>query len=94
MKTHPATSTSSRASAGDYAVRLGLSFFLIIAPLAAVMAGLVPREARLPAIMMLSVCHVLMQLVWFLHPGTRKEQGANTANFVCTGLVMAVLLAG
>lgn len=86
--------SSLRGSIGNYAVRLGLSFLLTVGPLAAVMAGFVPREARLPAIVVLCMGHVLMQLVWFLHPGTRKEQHENTVNFVFTGLLMALILAG
>lgn len=88
------SSSSPRGSIGSYAVRLGLSLLLTIGPLAAVMAGLVPREARLPAIVVLCVGHLLLQLVWFFHPGTRKEHCENTANFIFTGLVMAMLLAG
>lgn len=93
MNTRAATSSSSRASVGSHAVRFGLSFLLAIGPLAAVMAGFVPHEVRLPAILLLCVGHLLMQLVWFFHPGTRRDQSANTANFVCSGVLMAILLA-
>ena len=94
MNTRTTTSSSSRGSIGSYAVRLGLSLLLTIAPLAAVMAGFVPHAARLPAIVMLCVGYLLTQLVWFWHPGTRKEYHQNTVNFVCTGLVMSIILGG
>lgn len=93
MNTRAVTSSSSQGSVGSYAIRLGMSFLLTIGPLAAVMAGFIPRQVRLPAIVVLCVGYLLMQLVWFLHPGTRKEDRANTVNFVCTGLVMALILA-
>lgn len=93
MNTHVVTSSSPHGSIGSYAVRLGLSFLLTVGPLFAVVAGIIPPGARLPAIVMLCVGHLLMQLVWFLHPGTRKDYRENTANFVSTGLVMAIILA-
>lgn len=93
MNTRAVTSSSSQGSIGSYAVRLGLSTLLTIGPLWAVMAGFVPHSARLPAIVMLFMGHLLMQLVWFLHPGTRKDYRENAASFICTGLVMAIILA-
>lgn len=92
MNTRAATSTSSYGSVSSYAIRLGFSLMLIIGPLAAVMGGFVPPQVRLHAMVVLCVGHLLMQLVWFLHPGTRKEDRANTVNFVCTGLAMAIIL--
>ncbi|WP_338763294.1 cytochrome o ubiquinol oxidase subunit IV [Massilia sp. METH4] len=93
MTTRATISSSSHGSIGRYAIRLGLSLLLAVGPLAAVMAGFVPREVRLPAIVVLCAGHLLMQLVWFWHPGTRKDHRENTANFVGIGLVMAAMLA-
>jgi cytochrome o ubiquinol oxidase subunit IV len=72
MNAHVITSSAIQGSAGSYAARLGLSFLLILVPLGAVMAGLVPGELSRPAIVVLCVGQVLVQIVWSLHPGTRK----------------------
>lgn len=74
-------------------MRLGLSFLLVLGTFGAVMGGAVPRQLSLPAILVLCVGHVLVQLVWFVHPGTRKERQENSVNFVCTGLAMAIIVA-
>jgi cytochrome o ubiquinol oxidase operon protein cyoD len=93
MNAHAITSSSSHGPIGSYAVRLGLSFLLIIGPFGAVMSGIVPRALALPAIVVLCVGQLLVQLVWFLHPGTRKEQRENTVNLVFTGLMIAIMVA-
>jgi len=94
MNTHAITSSSSftYSSIGSYAVRLGLSLLLTILPLCAVVVGLVPHKVRLPAIVVLCLSHFLVQLVWFTHPGTRKEHRENIGNFLCTGLVIGFIL--
>ena len=80
MNTHAIISSSSQGSAGSYAMRVGLSLLLLIGPLGAMMTGIVPRVLSLPAIVVLCVGQLLVQLVWSLHPGTRKHQRKNTAN--------------
>jgi cytochrome o ubiquinol oxidase operon protein cyoD len=94
MNAHAITSSSSHGSTGSYAVRLGLSFLLIIALFGPVMSGIVPRALSLPAIVVLCVGQLLVQFVWFLHPGTRKERRENIVNFVCTGSMIAIMVAG
>ncbi|MFS2213927.1 cytochrome o ubiquinol/quinol oxidase subunit IV [Telluria sp. Tellsp104] len=94
MNAHAITSSASQGSVGSYAARLCLSFLLILVPFGAIMAGIVPSELSRPAIVVLCVGQVLVQIVWSLHPGTRKDQRENTANFVCTGLVIAIMVAG
>lgn len=94
MSTHASTSTSSHGSIGGYAVGLALSFLLTIGSFGAVMTGVVPHELRLTAIVALCVVQLLVQLVWFLHLGTRKDQRENTAIFVCTALLIAIVVSG
>ncbi|MVW62967.1 cytochrome o ubiquinol oxidase subunit IV [Massilia sp. NEAU-DD11] len=94
MNAHAITSSDFQGRVGSYAARLGLSFLLILVPFGAVMAGIVPSESARPAIVVLCVGQLLVQIVWSLHPGTRKDKRENTANFVCTGLVIAIMVAG
>jgi cytochrome o ubiquinol oxidase operon protein cyoD len=94
MNAHAITSSVFQGSVRSYAVRLGLSILLFVGPFGAVMTGIVPRELSLPAIVVLCVGQLLVQLVWSVHPGTRKDQRENTANVVCTGLVIAIMVAG
>jgi cytochrome o ubiquinol oxidase operon protein cyoD len=74
MNAHVITSSAFLGSAGNYATRLGLSFLLFLVPFGAVMAGLVPGEMSRPAIVVLCVGQMLVQIVWSLHPGTRKHR--------------------
>jgi len=73
MSTHASMSSSSHSSVGSYAVRLGLCFLLAIGPVGAAMSGIAPHGLPLPAIVVLCVGLLLVQLVWVLHPGTRKD---------------------
>ena len=72
MSAHAVPSSSSHGSVGSYAVRVGLSLLLAIGPIGAAMSGIAPHKLSLPAIVVLCVGLLLVQLVWFLHPGTRK----------------------
>jgi cytochrome o ubiquinol oxidase operon protein cyoD len=93
---HPvdAGHTSSHGSIRTYSVGLALSTALTLASFGAVMTGVVPHELRLAAIVFLCVAQLLVQLVYFLHLGTAKDQRDNTVVFVCTGLVIAIVVAG
>ena len=93
MSTHASTSSSSLAGFGSYSGRLGLTLLLTIAPFGATMTGIVPHELPLPAIVVLCLGLLLVQLVWFLHPGTGNDRRENTAILVCTGLVIAFIVA-
>jgi heme/copper-type cytochrome/quinol oxidase subunit 4 len=73
MSTQAITSSSSRGSVGSYAVHLGLSLLLLaIGPIGAAVSGIAPRKLPLPAIVVLCIGLLLVQLVWFAHPGTRR----------------------
>lgn len=77
MNTHASTSFWSHGSVRDFAVRLGLTLLLVVCPLGAFMTGIVPHELPRPAIVVLSVGLLLVQLVWSAHPGARRS-GAKT----------------
>jgi len=73
MSAHARISSSFHGSGGSYAVRLALCVLLAIGPIGAAMSGIAPHKLPLPAIVVLCVGLLLVQLVWFLHPGTRKD---------------------
>jgi cytochrome o ubiquinol oxidase operon protein cyoD len=73
MSAHGGISSSVHGSGGSYVVRLVLSVLLAIGPIGAAMSGIGPHKLPLPAIVVLCVGLLLVQLVWFLHPGTRKD---------------------
>jgi cytochrome o ubiquinol oxidase operon protein cyoD len=54
----------------------------------------VPHPWRLALLVALCVTQLLVQLVYFLHLGTAKSSRANTAIFLCTGLLIAIVVAG
>jgi cytochrome o ubiquinol oxidase operon protein cyoD len=94
---HHAPSGVHAASTGSiksYTVGLLLSVALTLAAFGAVMTGVVPHHLRMPAIVVLCVAQLLVQLVYFLHLGTAKDQRENTVVFVCTGLIIAIVVAG
>jgi heme/copper-type cytochrome/quinol oxidase subunit 4 len=76
MSTHasiPSSSDGSVGSIGSYAVRLGLCFLLAVGPIGAALTGIAPHKLPLPAIVVLCVGLLLVQLVWRLHPGTGRR---------------------
>jgi cytochrome o ubiquinol oxidase operon protein cyoD len=86
--------SSAHGSIGSYTVGLALSVVLTLASFGVVMTGVVPQHLRLAAIVLFCVAQLLVQLVYFLHLGTAKDQRDNTVVFVCTGLVIAIVVAG
>lgn len=89
-----AVSAASHGSIKSYTMGLALSVLLTLASFGAVMTDLVPQALRLPAIVFLCVVQLLVQLVYFLHLGTSKDQRENTVVFICTGLINAIVVAG
>jgi cytochrome o ubiquinol oxidase operon protein cyoD len=95
MKTvHHPKSASAHGSLKSYAVGFALSALLTLASFGAVMSGLVPHSMTLAAIVMLCIVQLLVQLVFFLHMGTGPDQRGNTAIFICTGVLIAIVVAG
>jgi cytochrome o ubiquinol oxidase operon protein cyoD len=93
---HPAQAGhgSSPGSMKSYTVGLALSVLLTLASFGAVMTGAIPHHLRLPVIVVLCVVQLLVQLVYFLHLGTRKDQRENNVVFICTGLIIVIVVAG
>lgn len=92
MKT--AKSHASHSSARSYAVGLILSLVMTALAFGVVMTQAVSPDMRLPAIVVLCVLQLLVQLVYFLHLGSHQDQRANTAIFICTGFLIIIVVAG
>jgi cytochrome o ubiquinol oxidase subunit IV len=90
---HPATK-GAHGSLKSYAAGFLLSLALTVASFGAVMTPLVPHSARLAVIVVLCVVQLYVQLVYFLHLGSAKEQRQNTAIFACTTLLIVIVVAG
>jgi cytochrome o ubiquinol oxidase operon protein cyoD len=57
-----------------------------------VMTHVVPRGLGLTTIVVLCVAQLVVQLVYFLHIGTARDQRANTGIFICTGFLIAIIV--
>ncbi len=84
----------SHGSLKSYIVGFLLSLVLTLASFGAVMTDLVPRESRLLALVVLCIVQLLVQLVYFLHLGASRTQRDNTGVFICTALLIAIIVAG
>lgn len=82
--------SDSLGSVRSYTFGLLLSVVLTLASFGAVMTGIVPNHLRLPAIVVLCVAQLLVQLVYFLHLGSSKDQRENTIVFICTALIIPI----
>jgi cytochrome o ubiquinol oxidase operon protein cyoD len=83
-----------KTSAKSYVTGFILSLALTLAAFGVVMTGIIPRDLRLTAIVVLAVVQLLVQLIYFLHMGTAKDQLENTAVFICTVLAIAIVVIG
>lgn len=89
-----ALASASHGSLKSYTVGFMLSLLLTFASFGAVMLDVLPRQLRLPVIVMLCVAQLLVQLVYFLHMGSSADQRSNTGIFICTALLIAIVVAG
>lgn len=85
-------STSHHVSLKSYVIGIVLSLALTLASFGTVMTHLVPRAYGLAAIVVFCVAQLVVQLVFFLHIGASRDQRANTGIFVCTGLLIAIIV--
>jgi cytochrome o ubiquinol oxidase subunit IV len=83
---------AAHGSLRSYVVGLVLSLLLTLASFGAVMADVMPRDVGLAVIVVLCVAQLIVQLVWFLHIGTARDQRSNTVIFLCTGFLIAVIV--
>ena len=85
---------ASHGTLKSYVVGFILSLGLTALSFGAVMTGVLPRDMILPAITLLAVVQLLVQLLCFLHLGTAPEQRNNTVIFLLTTLLIATVVAG
>jgi cytochrome o ubiquinol oxidase operon protein cyoD len=91
---HDAAHEAPHGSIKSYGIGFALSLILTFASFGVVMSGLVPHELRLTAIVALALVQLLVQLIYFLHMGTAKDQRENTAVFGVTAVLLAIVVAG
>jgi cytochrome o ubiquinol oxidase subunit IV len=92
---HPVTAPSqAHGDMKSYTIGFALSLALSAGSFGTVMSDLVPHPWRLACVIALCVTQLLVQLVYFLHLGTAKSSLQNTAIFACTGLLIAIVVAG
>ncbi len=84
----------AHGSLKSYTVGFLISVVLTLASFATVMSDLVARDARLTTLVLLAVVQLFVQLVYFLHLGSSKDQKENTGVFICTALLIAIIVAG
>ncbi|RDS86057.1 cytochrome o ubiquinol oxidase subunit IV [Dyella psychrodurans] len=78
----------------SYVIGFVLSLAITAAAFGTIMSNAVPHPWRLVCIVALCVAQLLVQLVYFLHLGSHPDQRTNTAVFACTGLLIAIVVAG
>ncbi len=86
--------TFHHADLGGYVIGFGVCIVLTLASFGAVMTGLLPRGAVMGVLALLCVAQLLVQLVFFLHLGSARDQRDNTGIFACTALLIAIIVAG
>lgn len=91
---HARVHHASHGSVRSYVVGMLLSLVLTLASFGVVMTHAVPRSMGLTAVVVLCVAQLVVQLRYFLHPGSSEDQRANTGIFVCTALLIVILVAG
>ena len=94
IQLHAPSRTFHHGNLTGYVIGLGVSSVLTLASFGSVMSGLVPHRAAMGLLVLLCVAQLLAQLVFFLHLGSAPDQRANTAIFVCTALLIAIIVAG
>jgi cytochrome o ubiquinol oxidase operon protein cyoD len=95
--THGAHEATHEAAHGDlptYVTGFALSLVLTALSFGAVMSGLVPHGMILPAISLLAVAQLVVQLIFFLHLGASREQRSNSVILTLTVLLVVVIVGG
>ena len=88
------TRTFQHGDLKSYFVGFALSTLLTLGAFGAAMSDVVPRGAALDIVVVLCVVQLVVQLVFFLHMGMAADQRANTGVFICTALLITVIVAG
>jgi cytochrome o ubiquinol oxidase operon protein cyoD len=85
------------AAHGDlptYVTGFALSLVLTALSFGAVMSGVIPHGMILPAIVVLAVAQLIVQLVYFLHLGASGEQRSNTVILMLTVMLVVIVIGG
>ncbi len=88
------THTSSHGSMKSYLIGFGLSLILTFSAFGAIMMKIGSSTMLLATIVILCVAQLVIQLIYFLHIGAARSQRANTGIFICTALLIAIIVAG
>jgi cytochrome o ubiquinol oxidase operon protein cyoD len=91
---HGHADDGAHGSLTSYTIGFLLSLVLTGLSFGTVMSGAVPHGMILPAIVVLAVVQLLVQLVLFLHLGSAPSQRSNSVIFLLTGMLIAILVAG
>lgn len=83
----------SHGSLKSYIVGLILSIVLTIVAFGAVMSDALSTQATIVVIVVTAVAQLLVQLVAFLHMGS-KDQKDNASAFLFTGVIVAIIIGG
>lgn len=78
----------------SYVTGFFLSVLLTLASFAIAMKGGLEHEVALRAIVGLCIVQLIVQLFYFLHIGFAPGQRSNTAIFICTASLIAIIVAG
>ena len=94
IQLHAPSRTFHHGNLSGYVIGFVTCIALTLASFGAVMTGLLPRGAVMGVLVLLCVVQLLVQLVFFLHLGSAPDQRSNTGIFICTALLIAVIVAG
>lgn len=85
---------AAHGSVRSYVTGFVLSVALTFIPFALVMSGTAPVATVVPICVALAVAQILVHLVYFLHMDGTSTQTWNTAAFVFTLVIVAILVGG
>jgi cytochrome o ubiquinol oxidase subunit IV len=91
---HSSHADPAHGSAASHFSGLVACFVLTAASFATVMVHGVPAGLRLPLLVVLCVLQLVLQLRVFLHLGTARRQRDNTAIFLSTAFLIAIVVGG
>ena len=94
IQLHAPSRTFHHGNLTGYVIGFVVCIVLTLASFGAVMTGLLPRGAVMAVLVLLCLAQLVVQLVFFLHLGSAPDQRANTGIFVCTALLIAIVVAG
>lgn len=88
------TEGAEHGSLRSYATGLLLSIAMTAAAFGIVMSGALSSAATMAIVVGLCVAQLLVQLVFFLHLGFGPRQRGNAGIFICTALLIVIVVAG